>query len=92
MKYNLTNETYLPETINSFPAAPTMTLGNMIGVSLFYNIIPFIASSLLYYPIVYLTKMLIANNNILSLMLTAFTLTATTPILFYASVIGKHND
>ena len=92
MKYNLTNETYLPETISNFPGAPKMTFGNMISASLFYNIIPLIASFLLYYPIVYLTKKLSAKKNVLSLILTGFTLTATTPILYFAFSEWKHND
>lgn len=92
MKYNLTNETYLPETISNFPGAPKMTFGNMISASLFYNIIPLIASFLLYYPIVYLTKKLFAKKNVLSLILTGFTLTATTPILYFAFSEWKHND
>lgn len=92
MKYNLTNETYLPETISNFPGAPKMTFGNMISASLFYNIIPLIASFLLYYPIVYLTKKLFAKKSVLSLILTGFTLTATTPILYFAFSEWKHND
>jgi len=28
MKFNLTNETYLPETISNFPGAPKMTFGD----------------------------------------------------------------
>lgn len=92
MKYDMTNETYLPETISSFPGAPKMTFGNMISASLFYNIIPLAASFLLYYPIVYLSKMLFKEKTILSLTLTGFTLTATTPILYFAFSEGKHND
>lgn len=92
MKYDLTNETYLPETISSFPGAPKMTFGNIISASLFYNIIPLTASFLLYYPIVYLAKMLFKKKSILSLILTGFTLSATTPILYFGFSEWKHND
>lgn len=92
MKYNLTNETYLPETISNFPGAPKMTFGNMISASLFYNIIPLTSSFLLYYPIVYLAKKLFKKKTILSLILTGVTLTATTPILYLAFSEWKHND
>jgi len=34
MKYDLTNETYLPDTIYNFPGAPKMTFGNMISASI----------------------------------------------------------
>jgi hypothetical protein len=92
MKYNLTNETYLPETISNFPGAPKMTFGNMISASLFYNIIPLTASFVLYYPIVFLANKLFKKKTILSLILTGFTLTATTPILYFAFSGWKHND
>ncbi len=32
MKYNLTNETYLPKTISNFPGAINMTFQNMIEI------------------------------------------------------------
>lgn len=82
MKYNLTNETYLPETISNFPGAPKMTFGNMISASLFYNIIPLLISFVLYYPIVYLMRKLFKAKSTLSLTVTAFILTSTTPILY----------
>jgi len=92
MKYNLTNETYLPETISNFPRAPKMTFGDMISASLFYNIIPLVASFVLYYPIVYSVEKLIKRKNILSLITTGFILTITTPIIYFIFSEGKHND
>ncbi len=92
MKYNLTNETYLPETISNFPGATDMTLGNMIAASLFYNIIPLITSFILYYPIVYLTKILFKKQSVFTLLITGFILTLTTPILYLAMSNWKHND
>ncbi|RAJ27889.1 hypothetical protein LX77_00463 [Gelidibacter algens] len=91
MKYNLTNETYLPETISNFPGVPDMSLWNMISVSVFYNLIPMIISLCLYYPIVYGMKNLIVKNK-LRLILTGFVLTLTTPILHIILSDWKHND
>lgn len=92
MKYNWTNETYLPETISNFPGAPVMTFGNMISASLFYNIIPLTASFVLYCPIVYSLRKLFKNKNFLSLFTTGFILTTTTPIIYFAFSEWKHND
>lgn len=92
MKYNLTNETYLPETISNFPGAPEMTLISMIGATLFYNIIPLVLSLLTYYPIVYLSKKLFKTTNPLSLTIAGFFLTLTTPIIYLALSEWKHND
>ena len=92
MKYNLTNETYLPETISNFPGAPKMTFGDMISASLFYNIIPLMTSFALYYLIVYSVKKLIKKKNILSLITTGLILTITTPIIYFLVSEGKHND
>ena len=84
MKYNLTNETYLPETISNFPGAPEMTLTNMLGASLFYNTIPLALSFVTYYPIVYLTRKLFKTRNSLSLIMAGFFLTLTTPTIYFA--------
>lgn len=92
MKYNLTNETFLPETMSSFPAAPTMSLGNIISATLFYNIIPIITSLILYYPIVYLTNKLFKSKRVLRLIFTAISLTSTTPILYYLFIDWSQND
>jgi hypothetical protein len=92
MKYNLTNETYLPETISNFPGAPKMTLTDMIGASLFYNIIPLAISLVTYYPIVYLTRKLFKTRNMLLLITTGFFLTLTTPTIYLDLSEWKHND
>jgi hypothetical protein len=92
MKYNLTNETYLPETISNFPGAPKMSLRDMIGVSLFYNIIPLFVSFLTYYPIVQVTKHLFKKRKIISLLMTGFFLFWTTPIIYLVANNLKHND
>ncbi len=90
MKYNLSNETYLPETISSFPGAPDMSLWNMLSVALFYNWIPVIISLIFYYPIVKGLKKLIGQNKV-RLILTGFVLTMTTPI-FYLIVNNWDQD
>lgn len=92
LKYNLTNETYLPETISNFPGAPEMTLTNMLGVSLFYNTIPLALSFVTYYPIVYLTRKLFKTRNSLSLIMAGFFLTLTTPTIYFALSEWNHND
>ncbi len=91
MKYNLTNETYLPEMIKNFPGAPKMSLWNIISVSIFYNLIPLIISLILYFPIVYGLKKLIDNKNP-RLIFTGFTLTLTTPIFALIMSNWKHNE
>lgn len=92
MKYNLTSETYLPETIRYFPGAPDMTFVNMIGASLFYNIIPLLVSLVTYYFIVSLMRKLFKKVSSLSLITTGFVLTLTTPLLYFALSGWKHND
>ena len=92
MKYNLTNETYLPETISNFPGAPEMTLTSMISASLFYNIIPLLLSFSTYYAIVYLTRKLFKTRNLLTLITTGFFLTITTPTIYLALNDWKHNN
>jgi len=92
MKYNLTNETYLPKTISNFPGAPNMTVGNMIGASLFYNIIPLLVSFLLYYPIVFSIRKVFKRKSIISLVVIGSLLTITTPLIYFALSEWKHND
>ncbi|MBL0031010.1 MAG: hypothetical protein IPP27_02105 [Bacteroidetes bacterium] len=92
MKYNLTNETYLPETISAFPGAPDMSLFDMIGVSLFYNILPLVLSLVTYYPIVYFTRKLFITGNSFAVITTGILLTLTTPTIYLALSGWKHND
>ena len=91
MKYNLTNETYLPETVSNFPGAPDMNIWGMIGASLFYNIVPLVISLGFYYPIVYGFKKLNFETNF-RLILTGFTLTLTTPVSYLFLFDWKYSD
>ena len=91
MKYNMTNETYLPWTISNFPGAPTMTFWNMISAALFYNLIPLIFSFISYFFIVKLFDS-IFDKMIIRILLTGFTLTITTPILYFIINNYRHND
>ncbi len=92
MKYNLTNETHLTEVMGDFPGATEITWEVMISASLFYNIVPLLVSLILYYPIVYVVRKLVKPTNLLSLTITAFFLTLTTPILYVAFAIYKPFD
>ncbi len=91
MKYNLTKETYLPDTISNFPGAPDANLIDMISVSFFYSLIPLVLSFILYYPIVSFIKSLIDEIKI-KLFVTGFTLTLVTPIFYLIMSDWKHND
>ncbi|MDX1349669.1 MAG: hypothetical protein R3279_05450 [Putridiphycobacter sp.] len=91
MKYNLTDETYLPDTMKYFPGAPTMSFWNIVSASVFYNLIPIIVSAVLYYPIVQGLKNLLPKSK-LRLIITGFVLTLTTPILYLVLSGFKHND
>jgi membrane-associated HD superfamily phosphohydrolase len=92
MKYDLTNETYLPKTLSNFPGAPDMTLLSMVEASLIYNLIPLIISLITYYPIVYLTKKLLKTQNWLSLITAGFILTLTNPLIHIIANKGVHNN
>lgn len=92
MKYNLTNETYLPQAITHFPAAPEMTFGNMISSALYYNIFPLSVSFITYYFIIYLSGKLFRKISNASLLITGLILTMTTPLIYFASVSWRHND
>ena len=82
MKYNLTNETYLPETISDFPGAPKMTFGNIISATLFYNWIPIIISIIIYYPIVLLVRKVLPIENIKQILIIGILLSLTTPLIY----------
>ncbi|GEP52143.1 hypothetical protein FNO01nite_28150 [Flavobacterium noncentrifugens] len=92
MKFNLTNESFLPDTMKNFPGATKMQFVDMISASVFYNLIPLFFSFILYYPIVYAINKLIKNNSIVKLVLAGFTLTSTTPLLYLFFNNYKHND
>ena len=92
MRYNLTNETHLTEVMGDFPGATEMTWEVMLRSSWIYNIIPLVVSLILYYPIVYVVRKLVKPTNLLSLTITGFFLTLTTPILYVAFAIYKPFD
>src|SRR5690606_26938073 len=82
MKYNLTNESYLPETVSDFPGAPKMTFGNIISATLFYNWIPIIISIIIYYPIVLLVRKVLPIENIKQILIIGILLSLTTPLIY----------
>lgn len=92
MKYNLTGETYLPDTIRNFPGAPRMTFLDMITASCFYNLLPLLVSFLSYYPIVWVFRKLLSNTKKLRLIMTGITLSVTTPVVYLWASGWKHND
>ena len=91
MKYNITDETNLRETIKSFQGALDLSIWNMISASLIYNLIPIAVSLILYFPIVYGIRKLIAKKNV-RLFLTGFVLTLTTPIFYIMMNQWRHNN
>lgn len=82
MKYNLTNETFLPETIREFPGAVNSTFGNIFFISIFYNWIPVLISFLLYYPIILFSQKLYKSKNNFQILLKGFILSLTTPLIY----------
>jgi multisubunit Na+/H+ antiporter MnhC subunit len=84
MKYNLTNETYLPETVSNFPGATKMTYWDILLSALILNIIPLLISIAAYIPILLLTDKIFKKVSYLSLFTSGFLLSLTTPLLYYA--------
>ena len=82
LKFNLTNETYLPEMVSIFPGAPNMTIGDIITGALILSTLPLMASLLTYYPIYLGIKKLFGQTTIMTLLATATLLTLTTPLLY----------
>lgn len=82
MKFNLTNETYLPETINNFLGAPRMTFGNIISATLFYNWIPIVISFIIYYPIVLTVRKVLPFENKNQILIIGILLSMTTPLIY----------
>ena len=82
MKYDLTNETFLPESIREFPGAVRSTFGDMILASIFYNWIPLIVSVITYYPIFLLGRKIYSIKNNLQILLIGFLLSITTPFIY----------
>ncbi|MCD1115277.1 hypothetical protein [Chryseobacterium turcicum] len=82
MKFNLTNETFLPETTKYFSGVSQANIVDMLMAALFYNFIPIIISCILYYPIVLLGRKIFNRKNNLQVLSTAFLLSITTPIIY----------
>lgn len=81
MKYNLTNETFLPSMISNFPGATKVSFFNMILGSLLYSLPALLLSLIIYFPIFWVFNKLI-KNQIIRLIVTSFVLTLTTPLLY----------
>lgn len=92
MKYNLTNETYLAETIRNFPGAPEMTFLDMLIASIYLNIISLMISFVIYYPIVFIFKKIIPQRTVIRLIVTGIFLTLTTPVFYFWASGWSHND
>jgi hypothetical protein len=82
MRFNLTGETFLPETVRNFPEAAKTTFVEMIFASVFYNIVPIVVSLATYYFFYWSVKKVFGRTTTISLLITALLLTATTPICF----------
>ena len=82
MKYDLTNETFLPETIREFPGASRSKFGDIFLTVLIYNWIPILVSFLLYYPIVLFGRFIIKNKNKPQTFVISFLLFLTTPLIY----------
>ena len=83
MKFNLTNETFLPKTISEFPAASQMSFSEMIFATLFYNWVPILISFVIYYPIVLLGKKVLKfDNNKYEILFIGLLLSLTTPLIY----------
>jgi fluoride ion exporter CrcB/FEX len=85
LRFNLTGETYLPDMVRYFPAASTMSFSEMIAAALFYNIIPLIVSFITYFFIYFGIEKLFREKSSISLLVTGFLLTLTTPIVYFVS-------
>jgi hypothetical protein len=83
LRFNLTDETYLPEMVRYFPSASKLTFSEMIAASLFYNIVPLAVSLLTYFFIYFGIEKLFGRTTTASLLLTGFVLTLTTPITYF---------
>ncbi|MFT3919761.1 hypothetical protein [Cloacibacterium sp.] len=81
MKYNLTNETFLPSMISNFPSATKVSFFNMILGSLLYSLPALLLSLIIYFPIFWVFNKVI-KNQIIRLIVTGFVLTLTTPLLY----------
>ena len=83
MKFNLTNETFLPESVRNFPGASRVKFSDLIMVTIFYNCIPVIVSFILYYPIVLFGRTLFKKQDFKQTLFIAFLLSITTPLILF---------
>ena len=92
MRFNLTNESFLPSVVSNFPAASTLKLSEMICASLFYNIIPILVSLVSYYFIVLFVDYLPIHKRVFRNVISGFLLTTTTPLLYITieNYLGKN--
>ena len=82
---------YIFTEINLPNVTAETNFGDMISGALYYNIVTLIVSLILYFPIVYGIKKIKLRKK-LELILTGFTLTLTTPILYLFLTNWEHNN
>jgi len=75
----------MPNMISNFPEASKMTIADIIAASLFYNILPIAVSFLTYFITYFIIKKLIGKTTTISLLVTGFILTLTTPLCYIIS-------
>ena len=83
MKYNITNETFLPAAQRNFPGATDMQLSDMLLTTLFYFWPAILISFATYYIIFLFVKPVLNSNTVWSNLIIGFLLSLTTPILFF---------
>lgn len=91
MKYNITNETFLPAAQRNFPGATDMQLSDMLLTTLFYFWSAILISFATYYIIFLFVKPVLNSNNVWSNLIIGFLLSLTTPILFFYMSNWKWN-
>jgi len=82
---------YLFTEINHPSVTKETTFLEIISVALFYNIVTFFVSLLLYFPIVYGIKKIKLRKDV-ELIFIGLLLTMTTPIFYLYLSDWKHND
>ena len=90
MKYNLTNETFLPSNQRNFPGVTDLQFHHMLGTTLFYFWIPIIVSFISYIFIYNTAQKLFVKPNTLTIAGTGLLLSLTTPIVFF--LFNVHNN
>jgi hypothetical protein len=85
MRFNITGETFLPEMVSSFPGAPDLAFGDMLAAAWLYNIIPLVTSFITYFFIYFGIQKIFGRTTTISLIVTGFVLTITTPLVYVLS-------